>query len=835
MFRTALRNVLAHRARLLMTVLAVLLGVAFVAGTLVFTTTISDAYLASAEQSFDHVDVRIRSAAKGDSASTGELLDQDLLDRARDLPGVGSATGVVSGFAALADPDGELVGEGWATVGTNYDGSAARYPLAEGRAPTAEGEIAIDERTAERTGYQVGDTVRLSVSGPVRTEKITGIFTTDDGNVAAGGTLTLFDTATAQRLFASPGQYNQIDLTAEPGTSPEVLRQQAEKILPYGIEAVTGSRLAKEQADRNAGTVNALSQLLLACAGIALFVGTFLIVNTFTMLVAQRTRELALLRAVGATRRQVTWSVLAEAAMVGLVASAAGLAVGIAVGAGVRALLSTTGSTLPDGPLVIGGSTIAASLATGVGVTLLAAWLPARQAAKIPPVAALRGLHTPATGRRLVLRNTIGAFLATTGTGLVLAATTVDDGRLRLALGAVLLLTGVFVLTPLLSRPAIAAAGPVLRWFGVCGRLAGRNAVRNPRRTAATASALTIGLTLVTALAVIGASADQATRDLAASDYLRADYVVQMANSGPLGPDTERTLNELDEVIASSPRRVTRARVDGVDQEVVGFRTEVIDELFGVDFIEGSYAPGDTAVVDEGNATANGWRVGDTLPVIWPDGARGELKITGIYRSTFDDTVRTDISVLAPHLERVADSAVYLKTDGGPSEEVKRTLQRALGDSPAIRISDRNDLVDEITGTVGIILTILYGMLALAVVVAVLGVVNTLAMSVHERTQEIGVLRAIGLDRAGVRRMVRLESLAICLFGGVLGVGLGVFLGWAVGELVAAAEISTWATVVPWGRLVLFLAVAALVGVVAALWPARRAARLDMLAAIHAE
>jgi putative ABC transport system permease protein len=853
MLRTALRNMLAHKARLLMTMLAVLLGVGFVAGTLVFTGTISDAYAKSSEKSFDHVDVRIRPAAAGDAAGTARLLDQRLLDQAGRLPGVATATGVVSGFAALAGKDGRLVGAGWATVGANYatatatatatgSGSGAsagpdvRRPLTAGRAPAADDEIAIDAKTAERTGYGVGDIVRLSVSGPVINARVTGVFATDDGNVAAGGTLTLFATATAQRLFARPGHYNQIDLAAAPGTSAESLRRQAATILPYGAEAVTGDRLIQEQADRNAGSFHTLSQVLLACAGIALFVGIFLIANTFTMLVAQRTRELALLRAVGATRHQVTRSVLLEALAVGLVSSMVGLAVGIAAGAGVRAVLSATDSTLPDGPLVIGATTVIAALALGVGVTMLAAWLPARHAARIPPVAAMSGVHTPATGRGLVVRNAIGAVLAAAGAVLVLAATAMDDGRIWLGAGAVPLLVGVFVLTPLLSRPAIAAAGPALRRFGICGRLAGQNAVRDPRRTAATAAALTIGLTLITGLTVIGTSADKVTRDLAGSDYLRADYIVSMVNSGPLGPETEARLCGRAEVTACSPRRVTRANVGGVEQEVTGFRTATIGKLLGLDFTAGAYGrPGDTAVIDQDAATAHGWHVGDILPVSWPDAARGELKITGIYRSDFDEGVKTDISVIDPHLGRIADSDVFVKTAGGPSEATKRALRTSVDASPAIRISDKQDLVGEITGTVRIVLALLYGMLALAVVVAVLGVINTMAMSVHERAREIGLLRAIGLDRAGVKLMVRLESLVISLFGGVLGVGLGVFFGWAVGELISAIAIDTWTFVLPWGRLVLFLAAAALVGVVAALWPARRAARLDVLTAINTE
>jgi putative ABC transport system permease protein len=380
----------------------------------------------------------------------------------------------------------------------------------------------------------------------------------------------------------------------------------------------------------------------------------------------------------------------------------------------------------------------------------------------------------------------------------------------------------------------IAAAGPVLRRFGVCGTLAGQNALRNPRRTAATASALTIGLTLITGLTVIGASAYRTTEALATAN-LRADYVVSMANAGPLAADTDRKLSGLDAVVASSPRREVQASVEGTNQTVVGFKAEDVDELLDLGFIEGTFTAGETAIVDAPTATAKGWRLGDSIEVTWPDGVRADLTITGLYDSSFDDGVKTDISTMDRHLDRVADTTVFVKTEGGASEATRRTLQQALGNSPAIRIQDRRDLVDDITGTVGIVLNLLYGMLAIAVVIAVLGVVNTLAMSVHERAREIGMLRAIGLDRSGVKRMIRLESIVISLFGGLLGVGLGVFFGWAVGELVTVLGITTWTLVLPWGRLALTLAASALVGVVASLWPARRAAKLDVLEAIQAE
>jgi putative ABC transport system permease protein len=830
MFRATLRNVLAHRARLLMTVLAVLLGVAFVAGTLIFTDSVSAAYTRSAEKSFTGIDVQLRPAVNPGGHDTRRLLGSATLDQARALPGAASVTGVAAGFTALAGKDGELVGEGFTTAGANHDGD--RHPITAGAPPRAEGEIAVDATTAARTGYAVGDTVRLSVDGPVREEKVTGIFTTEDGNVSAGGTLTLFDTATAQRLFAEPGHYNRIELTAAPGTTPERLQRQAERIVPPGVEAITADALAAEQTATNAADFDLLAKVLLACAGIALFVGIFLIVNTFTMLVAQRTRELALLRAVGATRRQVTRSVLAEAALVGSVAAAGGLAAGIGAGAGVRAVLSATGGTVPDGPLVVSPVALLVAPALGVGVTLIAAWLPARRAARIPPVAAMSAVHTPATARSLVVRNTIGAAVAAAGAVVVVVATTMTDGELVLGAGAVVLLVGVFVLTPLLSRPVVAAAGPVLRRFGVTGKLARQNAVRNPRRTAATAAALTVGLTLIAALNVIGASADKAVHDLAASDFMRGDYLVTMANAGPLAPDADDKLRALAEVTAVSPRREIPARVDGVPQTVSGFHTADVDRLLDMGMTEGGFAPGKTAVVDEETARAEGWTLGDTVEITWPDGVREPLELTGLYSRSFDAGLKTDISLMDPHLDSDAEAEIFVKTADGASEQA---IRDALGGSPAIRIKGKDALTADITGAIALVLNILYGMLALAVVVAVLGVVNTMAMSVHERAQEIGLLRAVGLNRPGVKRMVRLESVVISLFGGVLGVGLGVFFGWAVGELVATVGIDTWTLVLPWGRLALLLAAAVLVGVLAALWPARRAARLNVLDAIRTE
>ncbi|MDT0548806.1 MULTISPECIES: ABC transporter permease [Streptomyces] len=847
MLRTALRNVLAHKARLMMTVLAVLLGVAFVSGTLVFTDTISSAYQKSSEKGFSGVDVAIQpDKSDDDSGNPGAAprLTQRLLDQAGQVPGTASAIGAVSGYTAVADKSGDLLGNGFANTGANYypgaDGKDPRYTLTDGRAPKAAGEVALDSKTADRGHYKVGDTVRLSVDGPVRQEKVVGVFTTDDGNVAAGGSLVLFDTANAQRLFAKPGEFDEIDLKAAPGTSQAALKSGVDKILPKDAEATTGQQLADDQAALIKQQMSGMQTGMLVFAGISLFVGIFIIANTFTMLVAQRTRELALMRAVGASRRQVTRSVLIEATAVGAVAAVTGLVAGIGIGAGLRSLLNSTGATVPDGPLVVSPTAIAVSLVVGVVVTVLAAWLPGRRAAKIPPVAAMNSVHAAPTTRGLVVRNTIGAVLSAAGAAGVLAGSRMgSDGKLPMGLGAAVLVIGVFVLTPLLSRPLIAAAAPVLRAFGISGKLARQNAVRNPRRTAATASALMVGLTLITGMTVIAGSVQKGIDNMA-TGALKSDYVVSLGGFDgvrPLSPDVERTLGKLDQVTTLSPLRNSASRVDGDTEYLTGVNGKAIQDLVGVDFKEGSFAAlgGDKAVVDDKTADRYGWKRGSAFTVTYEDGRKGRLSVVGVYEGNqMIRGIMLDNATLTPHMRTVTDMQVMLKTKDGASEATKNAIEKALGNNPAIQVQDKKDISNGIAQFFTLMLNMLYGLLAMAVIVAVLGVINTLAMSVFERSQEIGMLRAIGLDRRGIKRMVRLESLVISLFGGVLGIGLGVFFGWAAGELIASG-LPTYELVLPWGRMTVFLVLAAVVGVLAALWPARRAAKLNMLAAIKAE
>ncbi|MFM9368175.1 ABC transporter permease [Streptomyces sp. Da 82-17] len=857
MLRTALRNVLAHKARLIMTALAVMLGVAFVSGTLVFGDTVASAFRAASTKNLKDVAVSVQAdelppAGLSDEPRT-TALDGALADRIRDLPGVTSVRTGVNGRATLAGKDGTPLdaGSAWQNLAANYapgkDGSDPRLPLADGRAPAGPGELALDAATAERAGYRIGDTVRFATTGPALTKKLVGTVRTDDPRVTAGGTLTVFDTRTAQRLFLAPGRFDELSVTAAPGVDTAALTTQVRALLPKaGASAASGAELAAQQSEETAESTRAMTTMLLVFAGIALFVGVFIIANTFTMLIAQRSREIALLRAVGASRRQVVRSVLAEAALLGLGASAAGFALGLGIAAGLRPLLNAGGAGLPDGPLVIAPAAVLWSLAVGVVVTVLAAWLPSRKAARIAPVAALSTVDAPTPVRGLLVRNILGGLLTGAGVLVMLYVSTLDDGadaNVSIAmLGSFLTLTGMIVLAPLLSRPLVTLAGLVTtRVFGVSGRLAQENALRNPRRTAATASALMIGVTLITGLAVTGHSVDLALRE-AAVKGLSADY--RVSNSAYLGVDPKDgdKVAHVPGVAAATPIASAGLTVDGEYAMVSGVDPKQLGKVASLTFESGSaeaVGPGKIALSTT-LAARTGLRTGDTLKAeLAPDDGEStrheRLEVVGVYQENeVVDSAVADVTDVLPYAAGRAYDSVLVKAAPGKAPGLDRDIREALGNSPLLQVQSQEQLTKQASGEIGVMLNMMYGLLGMAVVIAVLGVINTLAMSVFERTREIGMLRAIGLDRRGVRRMVRLESVVISLFGAVLGLGTGVFLAWAGGSLTSSG-LPDYTTTLPWPRLLLLLLLSLTIGVLAAIWPARRAARLNMLGAINAQ
>ncbi|MEU5167429.1 ABC transporter permease [Streptomyces mutomycini] len=844
MFRTALRNVLAHKARLLMTVLAVMLGVAFVSGTLVFTDTLGNAFRNQSAKSYADVAVAVTTwAERGDEETPG--VDEATLKKIKEIDGVAEVTGRVSGFAGVADTKGKLIGDGWSNTGSNFSpgagGKDAQYTFTDGTGPVRAGQIALDQETARKGEYRVGGPVRVATNGPVKEYTLSGVFTTEDGAVNAGGSLVLFDTEVAQKLYLRPGEFKDVTVTAAAGASDQQLLKAVKPLLPKYAEAKTGTALADEEAEMTETGLKSLNAMLLAFAAIALFVGVFLIANTFTMLIAQRTKELALMRAVGASRRQVKRAILLEAAVVGLIASIIGFLLGVGLAAGLRSAMGMLGGKIPAGPLVVSPTAVASAFAVGVLITVFAAWLPARRAAKIPPVAAMSSVHAVATTKSLVVRNSIGGVITLLGSAAVVAGAAQGDenGRWVIGGGAFLALTGVIVLIPLLSRPVIALVRPLLRrLFGVSGKLAAQNAVRNPRRTGATASALAIGLTLVTGISVLGVTLGQAI-DKMTTDNIRADYMVSMASGDALDETALTALREADGVAAASPQRSVWFYT-GKDEEAVsasGVTPGDVEKVFDLKTVSGSLSSlkdGEIAV-DRETAKSHGWKTGDSVPVTFQDEKKETLKVGALYEGNeFLSPVLIPEAVVDPH-ETLSDiREIWLTMDGGASDANEAAVIDALGDNPAMSVVDQQGIRDMFGGFINTALNIMYGLLAMALVIAVLGVVNTLAMSVFERQQEIGMLRAIGLDRRRVKRMIRLEAVVISLFGAVVGVTLGTFLGWAIGKSLSAS-IPGYALVVPWDRLALFLVLAGLVGVLASLWPARSGAKLNMLTAIKTE
>nr|WSZ11999.1 ABC transporter permease [Streptomyces canus] len=843
MFRTALRNVLAHKARLLMTMLAVLLGVAFVVGTLVFTDTVGNAYKERYLTTLRNVSVQ---ATPPFDEKTGEpgTVGEDTLRRLQRLPGVASVTGSVEGFAAVAAKDGRPLGEDNVAMAGNYfpqaDGKDDRHPLTTGRAPTGPDEVLMDTSTADQGGYKVGDTVRLAIDGPVLHKKLVGIVHTDSTS-GSGGTAVFFDNATAQKLLLKRGQYDGFSLKAERGASEQRLAAEARDLLPKDFDISTGAQLREQQRAAAAEGAKGLRQVLLVFAAIALFVGVFVIGNTFTMLVTQRSQEVALMRAVGAERRQVTRSVLIEAALLGLSAGAAGFLLGIGVAMAMRQLFASTESGVPDGPLVVAPGTVLVSFLVGVVVTMLAAYLPARRAAAVPPVAAMSALHTPPPARSLRRRNAIGVALIVIGVlGVVLTASSGEQGRSTVLFPSALLLIGIIVVTPALSGPAIALAEPLLRRFGVPGTLAARGARRNPRRTASTASALMIGLSMVTGLTVVAVSATTSLYQRA-ENIVTADFEISSRKGDYLPASVHDALAKSTVVTSSSPQRRSTVRTGRNEVNLTGVDARSIGDLLDPSFASGSLAAlgaggGKNLLIDTTTADNYGWTMGQRVPVVYGDGSRDTLRIGGIYHDDdFLPTTMMPLATLQPHLKEIQDTSVLVHTKDGDGETVRRSLQRALDQNPLIQLRNTDDLADSAGGgAITLLLNMLYALLAMAVVIAVLGVVNTLAMSVFERTREIGMLRAVGLQPEQTKRMIHLESVLISLFGALLGIGAGIFLGWAAGRM-ASDSIQGYEMVIPWGRIAVALAGASLVGVVAGLWPARRAARLNVLTALKAD
>ncbi|SNX88434.1 putative ABC transport system permease protein [Streptomyces sp. TLI_55] len=831
MFRSVLRSVLRDRHRFLLPALAVLIGVACVSGSLLYTQSLARGAAQVQRASRPDVSVEVRPTAGG--APPGEAL----LRRLTSLPGVAGVRGTLRGRAFLVARDDTLVGTPSADAGVDYvpgaRGADPRYPLAEGHAPDRPGEVAVDQWAARKAGYRVGDRVRIVVAGEVRQVRLTGVFTVYDPATAAGGTLIAFDEATARTLFApAPGRYASLTLTADPGVPPAALAERVTRELPHGLAAVTRAQLDAEAAA--APDREKLGTLLLLFAGIALFVSAFLVSNTFTMLSAVRAREHALLRAVGASRRRVLGIVLTEAAVVGAAAAVVGYGLGIGVAALLTRLFGAVGGPVSTAaPDALSPLVLVTALCVGVGFTAAAAFVPALRASAVAPVAALR-TDTPAAALSLRRRNRYGTAV-TAGGALLLAAADGDLGVLCLA--TPVLLAGLLLLTPQLAHWATRALGrPTRSLLGVRGTLALANTRRNPRRTAATAGALTVCLALVSAVTVALASLSSTAAREATAD-MPTDLRITAVDYAEIGTGTATQVAHLPGVAAVSAVREAGIRLS--DGSVV-WSAAVSPRAVG----RGHLAPltvqaGDLDDLSHGIAVTrslaaeHGWRLGD--------------RITGRRLSDAGDTVGKDLRLkivavydgpdaLSPALlpeSAVAGkgdiTSVLVRAEPGRTAAVKEEIRRTLH-NPLLVVEDRADAGRAAEQGFGQLRSVLYAMLSITVAVAALGVANTMGMAVFERRREIGLLRAVGLDRPGVRSMLRVESVLVSALGAALGIAAG-------GAAGAAAVVGQHGAVlaVPWTSLLALFAGAAAVGVLAALGPGVRAAAVPVPQAVGGE
>ncbi|HEU0214024.1 MAG TPA: ABC transporter permease [Jiangellaceae bacterium] len=850
MLRATLKSLAARKLRLGLSAFAIVLGVAFVVGSFVFTDTLDETF----ERIFadSNSDVIIRPVVgEGDqfqfTGGDARTLPAAMVDDLADVEGVDRADGTVTNQSVFViGSEGRLVGgTGAPGVATNWTDAPAEdgsVPLqvVDGREPRTADEVVLEAKTADRAEYEVGDQVTLVMPGdpPQLRARLVGITDFGNGNSLAGATLTLFDTRTAQDLLLDGEDvFNSIGVTAADDADVAELRDRIVQTLPDGVEALTGSELAEENEDAIQQALGFFNTFLLIFAAIALFVGIFLILNTFSILVAQRTQEMALFRALGAGRRQVTRSVLVEAVAVGLVGSTLGLLLGMGVAQLLKLAFALFGLDLGGAGLVLRPRTVLIAYAVGIVVTLVAAYVPARRAARVPPVAAMRDdvvfPHTSLRMRRVLGTVLTIAGAVSMGVGLF---TEVARAGTFVGAGVAAVFVGVALLAPVVGPPIVRViAGWFPRAFGTVGLLARENAQRNPRRTAATASALMIGLALVAAMSVIGQSTNRSI-DRALDDGLKAQFVVSNAVGQPFSPALADRIAGLDGVAEVARVRYNAAQADGVGVFLAAFDPAAYAQAAELEISSGSDGlPSDGVLVSEDYARDQAVGVGDTVEIALPAATR-DMEVGGIFASTqllFADLV-VGLDTLKSGGIRPADSTVYVVSgQGADPAEVRSGIEEAADELPMVAVKDQEAFKAEQRSQVNQLLYLVYALLGLAIIIAILGIVNTLALSVLERTREIGLLRAVGLSRPQLRRMVQLESVAIAVLGAVLGIGLGLLFGIALQRSQADSGLEVLA--VPWVQLIIFVVLAAVVGVLAALWPAARAARLDVLRAITTE
>jgi putative ABC transport system permease protein len=844
-----LRGLAERRLRSVLTGLAVLLGVAMIAGTYVQTDQIRQAFtdIEQTANSGNALVVTARQAFRNDLSYALPPFSGDAVSRLRAVEGVARAEGQLQESGSLV-LGGKRVGSNYAPGLVVSDVGAPFSPLRyrAGHRP-GPGEISINRKVAEDRHLRLGQTVAVATRTGVQPVRIAGIF--DYGDVASlgGATVIVAPLAAVQRWYGEPGRVTSIVASATPGTSPEALARRARAALGPGLQVRTGAQQASHDADMiNDDLGRFLTPMLLALAGAALLVGAFIIFNTFSITVAQRVREFALLRSIGATRRQLLAAVTGEALIVGGVASVLGLAAGVGFAKGLGALFDAAGFGIPRAAVVIAPRTVAVSLTVGVGVTLLAALVPAIRAMRVPPVAALHG--GPARSRRSRWAPWIAALVLALGLAQLLAglygsgpATT---RMAAMALGAVAMFVGVALSARWFVRPVASAVGlPIQRLLKEPGRLARENAMRNPGRTATTAAALMVGLGLVVFVAVFAAGL-KASIGNSLDELLRADYVISAASVEPLpagaGPAIDRTAGVATSAAVMFDRvRVNGAPVKTTTDTIEGIDADRLAQVYRFRWIRGSDRLADTlgpydALVEEQFAKAHRLAIGKRFDIRTPSGHSTSLRVAGEYR---DPQLLQGMMVAMDVFDRVStatDPYMFLVAmePGANPAAVQRALRASLHSFPAAEVRSAAEYRESIEGQLDQMANMLYALLAMSVLISVFGIANSLYLSVHERTREFGLLRAIGTTSTQVKRVVRYESVITAVIGGLLGIAIGLAFAWLMVQ--ALADLG-FGFAVPVAQLAAFLVVAVLAGVAGAAWPARRGARIDVLEALRYE
>ncbi|MGW4023658.1 ABC transporter permease [Streptomyces sp. NPDC005009] len=852
--KTSMRNFFAHKGRMALSAVAVLLSVAFVCGTLVFTDTMNTTFDKLFAATSSDVTVSAKGASDGGetTSDTGKppVIPASVLDEVKGADGVKSAEGTVFSTSVTvvdADKDNLSPTSGAPTIVGSWNANEARtMEITSGAAPKGADQIMVDADTADKHDLKLGDEIGVITAVGTHTAKVSGI--ADFTVTNPGAAIFYLDTKTAQQaLVGESGVYTNVNVTAASGVSDDQLK----KNVVAGLGGDYKVQTAKENADANKESVgdfmNVMKYAMLGFAGIAFLVGIFLIINTFSMLVAQRTREIGLMRAIGSSRKQVNRSVLVEALLLGVFGSVLGVGAGVGLAVGLMKLMGMMGMDLSTDDLTVAWTTPALGLLLGVVVTVLAAYLPARRAGKISPMAALRDAGTPADAKASWIRGGIGLVLTGTGGFALYLAGSADkatDGSMWLGLGVVLSLIGFVVIGPVLASGVVRVLGAILlRAFGPVGRMAERNALRNPRRTGATGAALMIGLALVACLSVVGSSmVASATDEL--DKAVGTDFIIQSDNGQLITPQAVEAVKASPEVDRVTEYKWTEADFTTPDGKTLkDTAITAADPTYATDLrvetvagkLGDAYQP-DSMSVHEDFAKDHGIKLGSEIEVAFKDGETGTLTVRAITSSegvVDAGAMYTSIDTLATYVpadKMPLDMLLFASAKDGQTDAAYTALKDALHDYPQYTVRDQTDYKEALKDQIGQLLNMIYGLLALAIVVAVLGVVNTLALSVVERTREIGLMRAIGLSRRQLRRMIRMESVVIALFGALLGLGLGMGWGATAQQLLALEGLKVLD--IPWPTIIGVFIGSAFVGLFAALVPAFRAGRMNVLNAI---